>query len=368
MPSLATPSPSGPAHQSGADPEDSSAILSSQMVQLKAKVNRQSLERFLQLKPEYVPHPEDLKHLERQSPGTFVSVRLLLKEDPGSDMTANLNLDGHPGSPNVNPKAPSKSARRRARARRKMTPAARGKSKGSTEESAKSSQLQPPPKPRKKDPEVSLGPRSSRGSLNRGQYIDDWSSYYVNAKSRKPALGLSNPSWDTSESPEDLEGYMHHHCYPDQPCRCRRELVTHVSSKSKAETPDRPLPSTSTSSTPRQVSGQPELITLEIDPEQYPSDEDFEPGEKERVIAAVQASMFRRQQPNGKWRWYAFDGRPLNAAGLPTFTEEEKEKFKDPNFDWTQVPDITRDAWGRKYADYPTNPNDFDWLYDVPAY
>lgn len=100
---------------------------------------------------------------------------------------------------------------------------------------------------------------------------------------------------------------------------------------------------------------------------------------KQAIANAVAASAYYKEDWRGIRTWYAFDGRPLNSRGLPTYTPYERKRRMDRLTAHNRLNrpirgyngemiyhgfDILRDRWGRCYADYPTSKKDFKWLFD----
>ena len=74
------------------------------------------------------------------------------------------------------------------------------------------------------------------------------------------------------------------------------------------------------------------------------------------IIRCVNQSKYCLKGPQGKLKWFAADGRPLNSKGLPTFTDEERQLIANRDIEFCQHPDLTLDRWGRPYTDYPLPP------------
>ena len=142
-----------------------------------------------------------------------------------------------------------------------------------------------------------------RPRFQRGRMLDDYTSHFVDGKSRKPPLGLTSIADDQMSL-----------------------TATEDSSETNS-------------------SGE---IAIDTD--------DMDRYRVDLIVRAVDQSKFSKRKPDGKLQWFAADGRPLNARGLPTFTEEEKRQIQSRDISWDQIPDLTLDRWGRRYIDYPMPP------------
>ena len=179
-----------------------------------------------------------------------------------------------------------------------------------------------------------------RSHLDGRRRIDDWTSYFVTGTNRKPSLGLTCLPVD---DPEETDRYMRHHCLPDRPCRCRMPVTSHVCPENSSTDEEAPL-------------------AKQIAPEELLD-------ERDRIARAIYPSSYVVTTPDGKKRRYTYDGRPMNSRGLPTHTELETEMFfRNGPVEYSMIPDITRDKYGRRYEDYPTDPRDFHWLTDPSTY
>ena len=122
-------------------------------------------------------------------------------------------------------------------------------------------------------------------------------------------------------------------------------------------------------------------VTSHVCPEGSSTDEEAPPAkqlapqddppldERGRIARAIYPSSYVLRDKDGKKQRYAFDGRPMNSKGLPTFTALEIEVFfKNGPVEYSMLPDITLDRYGRKYEDYPTEVQNFHWLTDPSTY
>lgn len=121
-------------------------------------------------------------------------------------------------------------------------------------------------------------------------------------------------------------------------------------------------------------------VTSHVCPENSGTDEDAPPAkqlvpegelldERDRIARAIYPSSYVALTPDGRKQRYTYDGRPMNSRGLPTHTELEIELFfRNGPVEYSMLPDITRDKYGRRYEDYPTDPRNFHWLTDPSTY
>lgn len=74
----------------------------------------------------------------------------------------------------------------------------------------------------------------------------------------------------------------------------------------------------------------------------------------ERLLVKTVSARSYSRVVDGRKRWFTYDGRPLNSAGRPTYTEEEKRAFVGGRFSnvqasWDSLPNTDLDSEGRPY-------------------
>ena len=153
-----------------------------------------------------------------------------------------------------------------------------------------------------------------------------------------------------SGSPGDLRKYVKCQCLPDQSCWCKQPgdydnfLVDEAG----------------------QLTVRPDPSRIFIDRVKRARLEREEAKCRLANILAASAYSTWDSRDQGRRRWFAFDGRPLNSKMLPVFTDEEVAELRRGRY--KDLPDLLRDCWGRKYEDYPTDQSEFAWLYDESTY
>ena len=72
---------------------------------------------------------------------------------------------------------------------------------------------------------------------------------------------------------------------------------------------------------------------------------------RHRVAQAVYENSYVMRDEHGRRRRYTYDGRPVNAQGIPTFTDQEDERLQRDGLEaaYPTMPDLDLDDFGRPW-------------------
>ena len=200
-----------------------------------------------------------------------------------------------------------------------------------------------------KAPYEELAKQNKKRKKSRRQTVNDFDSYVINPSKKKPSS--SRRAWRkalaqvTLNAESGLDVSEDAQTLPEED----EELP-----KAPGATP---VTTSEVDSLP-QSEGQPKEVYVEAN-ESNPDGWSFTPGgpidrrHERMVIEAVSLRSYSRWV-NGKKRWFAYDGRPLNSNGRPVITEEEREAFisgrySDPTASWERFPNTDLDCNGQPY-------------------